>query len=903
MFAGVGGELGSVLKSAATSGGFQKAMKMVFADPAKFMGLLSKMVKKSGGEMGVRFQALKKRFTEAFGPNMAHAMNKMRTGWTKGAAAMSKADKVAGETALNMKALGQAAAKAFKSGLTTGDAYDRMLKGYQSRVMKLSDPAMSKWIKNQQKGFKTFHDKLDEVVKKDGPLGNLTKRLLLVQRVGMSGFFTGLGNLGPMIGNVVTQMGPMLSALSSVGISLMMLGKLLLPGGIIMLGMAMFHKGMREKLVGAVQKTFLYLQENIPKWWPKIKEGLTFMWKKAVEGVKWLMDVVSPMMNALAKAITKVDWGGLVQKVINFVGGFLRGVWHALTGQVSAFSDDSSTLGRFQAAGINLVAAIGKGMLVGAKTVLSNIAAFFFDWSDGFGDGLQKKGATIGGLFVVAMLFGRTRVLFLKGLAWMVATFAAKMLIMTGLSAGVFGAMAVGVAAVGVAIGHGISKVVDYAEKSESVTKGLGRMHQRYANLVKSEASSMAQHQTQAAMQTAQNQSSSAAQASTNISAAAVQAANNQMSASSKASNTMSSQGERTSRFISSEMEGTGQVVVGTYKDIASTSVSSAKTQVSAAEAVNKSWKGAGDAIRKAESRLSALTGQQLGAARAAAPGTYGMGLIAGGTLRSEFVNMVEKLRGPFISALSKIGEGAGEIANDQKTLHQHLKAGVADLVKSGKLSRETLSAMTRQVYRRIFTATRGVTAHRLAVSAMKSIGPMALKRMDPAETKVMYRRYLASATKLLTARGITAAQMERLSKSPGAAAAALGAVAAPGAGPGRRPAAAAAPTVGFAKAKFKPIAGAGVGAGMPGVTPSKAKIIEQRMSEETRRQVGTLSTEVSNLGAAIRALGDIKVVVSGSPAFESFIRVAKMRKSGGGRRLAEKMPGENVGAFATGNS
>jgi hypothetical protein len=389
------------------------------SDMPKFMSALHKAMqraKSQGGEMGIAYQRLSGILNKVVGANATYLA---KGNWEKAEGAMSKLDKVALTTQRNIQALTAAVTKSYKTGLTKGDMFTRMLEQQEAAIFKLSERHLDQWIQDHKRGFETLRGTLGKMAAKDGVVGELTKRLLLVQRVGLSGMFTGMSGLAPLINNTVTQMLPMLTAFAHLGASLGMIGKLLLPGGIILVGMAMFHEGLRKKLIGGVERTFEYLKKNIPKWWPKLRDGMVIMWKKAIAGIRWLMDVLTPLMNSLAAAIEKVDWGALTVKVINYVGKFFRGIYDAIFSAGFIEQKTTTTEGRFKAAGMRLVGAIGSGMIQAAKAVGNAILNFFFDWSDGLEEGLEQKGKLIGGLFVTALFFGSTRALLLKGIGSM----------------------------------------------------------------------------------------------------------------------------------------------------------------------------------------------------------------------------------------------------------------------------------------------------------------------------------------------------------------------------------------------------------------------------------------------------------------------------------------------------
>jgi len=875
---GTGDEaLSGLGKALAEKGGVQKSLEMILSQPAEFMDKLRAMAKKTteeGGQMGVGFQRLVGVINKSLGSDVTFAM---KGNWDKARGAMSQLDAIALNTKKSLTALTDAANKAFKSGRTNGDAYTLMLQQYQTQVMKLSDPALQKWVVNQKAGLKKFHTGLQDVVKKGGPLGKLTEKLLLMQRVGLSGLFTGLGNLGPMLGNVLTQLTPMLSAFAGLGVSLMMVGKLLMPGGILMLGMAMFHKGMRDKIVNGTRNAFMYLKENIPKWWPQIKAGISELWKRAVEGVQWLMEVATPMLRMLAEAIASVDWGALAQRVLNFMGRFIRGVWYGLTGQVSAFAGDSTTEGRFEAAGISVFVAIGKGMLQAAKVVLSNVFSFFFDWSDGFESSLRSKFALIGGAMVVALLFGRTRTLMLEGLAWMVTTFAAKMAIMAGLSTGMFGLIAIAAAGVGIAVGYGIGKIASYYEKSEKVTSGLEDMYKSYANVVKQESDMLAKRQIANASSVSSTQGDLSKKTAQVVTEASIYAAQNQMLSSWKASNQIGSNSSKVTAFIKESYRDSGESIKGSFQDIGTTAIASGQVQVAVAKEVAKANGGITDSIKAAESALQGISSRGIAGAMgklsipSTAVGGFGAGLIQDAALQQKFISMVEKTRPKFIDALAGIGETSGEIVNQQRIVNQSVLGFVQALVKSGNVTEASLEGVVAKAFRSRFDLRRIAAASVMAQRAM-----VGMPGDIPAVMKQRQIEYEAAASKLLKSGRMSAGHWQRLYNDPAAMREALGAAA-------REKK----PTVGMSGIGLSPIASSM--APLPTSGKSPASIIEKRsmvdVSDDTKKVMADVSVRLGDLAQAIRALGDIKVVVSGSPAFERYIMAVKQSKGVGLRR------------------
>ncbi len=438
MFRGMGGEMGELAKILAEKGGVGKALQMIQQEPAKFLDALADMYKKAmknGGQMSVGLQRLMGGVMKMLGPDMTFAMS---GNWDKASAAMKKLGGISKDTSKNLGALSKAANKAYKSGRTAQDAFTIMLQMQEARIQSLTQPMLSKWITEQRTGFNNFYGTLKGLASEKGPLGEITRRLLLMQRVGLSGLFSGMGGAAPLILKSIQQMGPMLSALAAAGMSLASFGKLLLPGGILMIGMAAFNKEFRDKITKTIEKGVKFLREKIPEWAPRILEGLKELWYKAVDGVRWLMDIVSPMMVRLADAISKVDWAGLAQRFISFMGKMFRGVFNAVFGGGAFEADMTTAEGRFQAAGVRLIGAMGRAMLDMAAVALYNLGALFFDWSDGFMESGAQKLSTIGGILMTALFFGRTRMLAIKGMMWLAAKFVTTLFLPVMASAAAF---------------------------------------------------------------------------------------------------------------------------------------------------------------------------------------------------------------------------------------------------------------------------------------------------------------------------------------------------------------------------------------------------------------------------------------------------------------------------------
>jgi hypothetical protein len=477
MMIGMGGEIGDLGQKLWQAGGDPKVLReLISANMPKFMEFLHKLgktAKKTGEDSGASYGQLRQTLRETFGPDMVYLME---GNWGKAMESFKGLNEKLGKS---QGALGSAMKKSFKSGRTAGEAYNLMLENQKARMHGLTNRYLPEFMKSSKQGFDMAYQKVKGLSEEKGPTGELTRRLLAVQRFGIGGLMVGMKGvsketqlLGTSMSGALQNMLPMISALGSMGINFGLIGKLLSPGGLILGGLLLFNDSIRAKVFEGVKKTFEYVQKNAPKWIPKVRQALIDMWGMAIKAVKWGMEIATPMMLKLADAISKVDWGGLAKKVIGFIGKFFRGVGNAVFGGVAETAESTTTEGKFVSAGVKLVSAIGRGMMQAGRVVLDEIKSFFWDWSGGLENAMREKGKMIGSVFLVAMMFGKTRNLIIKNLAIILAKmswFAIKMAAQWVIAMGPVAWVIAGLAAVGAAIGFAVKSATDDLKKETGI--------------------------------------------------------------------------------------------------------------------------------------------------------------------------------------------------------------------------------------------------------------------------------------------------------------------------------------------------------------------------------------------------------------------------------------------------
>lgn len=343
MFRGMGGEFGEMAKGLMETGGDVNKMfeMMSSGDPLKFMDTLAamaKQAKESGGESGIAFQRLNKVMSEALGPDVAFAM---KGNWEKASSAMAQVPDALKSSKGLFKGI---ADEHWKSSITAGESWDRMTQMMKAQLFGLSQGEVNTWKKNMQAGFKDTFKTIEVFAKDEGPLGQLTKRMLAVQRVGLTALLPGLGGMAPLLGGIATSSIPVLTALGSMGLSFGSLGKMALGGGLLWGVFQLLQDGpekaweklesfgdnfknMFTKLPKETQEKLLKLKDKVYEFFDDFKSGKILRdmksffdkvpWDAIFGGIrKGLMSVASGIGTFLGE----VDWVSVITNLTSLLG-------------------------------------------------------------------------------------------------------------------------------------------------------------------------------------------------------------------------------------------------------------------------------------------------------------------------------------------------------------------------------------------------------------------------------------------------------------------------------------------------------------------------------------------------------------------------------------------------------
>jgi hypothetical protein len=364
---------------------------MATGDPLKFMDMLreiGKVAQERGGETGVAFQRLNAVISDTLGPDMAFAV---QGNWDNVTKKMQKMPEVLSKSKGTLKDVAKAH---WKSSLTAGEAWEMMVNHMKDKVFRLSRGEVNKWKKDMRRGFKDSFDVVESFAKDDGPLGEVTRKLLAVQRVGLSALLPGLGAVGPMLGGITTQALPMLTALGSMGVRFSDLGKLAGVGGAGYLFFKMFTDGPDEVVnkLSKMKDSLFDIMEN------KIFTGKKHSGTRAfLQGLRDDLDkkgIIKTITGNLAKIPWDEVWDtiwGKTEGIARSLGGMLRdvpwedvgrtafrwigkgiravvdGVWEAIFGGSEKEATDavSQLLKDAVVGAIGIIKDVGKGALKG----------------------------------------------------------------------------------------------------------------------------------------------------------------------------------------------------------------------------------------------------------------------------------------------------------------------------------------------------------------------------------------------------------------------------------------------------------------------------------------------------------------------------------------------------------
>jgi len=415
MFRGMGGEFGDMAKGLMETGGDVNKMfeLMSSGDPLKFMDTLRAMsaeAEKQGGQTGIAFQRLSGVMSEALGPDVAFAM---KGNWDKAQEAMAKIpDALKGSKGLFKKT----ADEHWKSSITVGESWDRMMESMKAKLFGLSRKEVGTWKKQMQSGFKDTFQVVSTLAGDDGPLGELTRRMLAVKRVGLTALIPGLSGLAPLLGGITSPAIPMLTAMGSMGLTFGSIGKMALGGGLLFGVFKLLTDGpekaweqissfgdnfskLFDKLPKKTQEKINKIKEQFNGFLDNLKSGKVFdKIGKFFDKIPFekiftkVGEVFVAVAGGLGKLLSKVDWESFAKITFKLIGkavASVGGIFTALFGGTDGGVDGAQKAGMSDA--FLGVAKMLKGIVLGA---FKGIWASVFD-AKSIGESMKKLASIV----------------------------------------------------------------------------------------------------------------------------------------------------------------------------------------------------------------------------------------------------------------------------------------------------------------------------------------------------------------------------------------------------------------------------------------------------------------------------------------------------------------------------
>jgi hypothetical protein len=218
MFSGTQSDLDEFTKELAIStGDVGKAFELMRSGPAGFVQGMIDMVaeaKKNGTLTGEQLDFVGLRLEKVLGDEAsANLINVFRNADDAMLKAMTSTQQATNN-------LGTMAKEAFRTGRTMQDVFERASDSMFTRFRKLGKPAARKWLKDTQKAMKTFGDKVQDLGKDKGPLGQFVTKMSEASSIGAQALVPeALRPTTMVMGEMLEKFGPTLEALKGMGIN------------------------------------------------------------------------------------------------------------------------------------------------------------------------------------------------------------------------------------------------------------------------------------------------------------------------------------------------------------------------------------------------------------------------------------------------------------------------------------------------------------------------------------------------------------------------------------------------------------------------------------------------------------------------------------------------------------
>jgi len=357
LFRGTGGELGDLAQRLMESGDDVQGVfdTMFSGDPIKMLEMFSNMAteaEKRGGDMGVAYQRLIAGLSAAgLDPSVLYAA---QGAW---GSVQKQMEQLPGVIAKSEGAFVRIANQAHKTGRSAQESWDFMIANMQAKMYQLSNKDIRQWTKTMSTGFSTTYGKVKALSEDAGPIGELTRKMLLASRVGVSAFLPSLGPIAPMLSNIASSALPVMTAMGSMGLRFGTLGKMLLPGAAIFAGFKLLREGpakAMETLRGygdGIQKHFGGTINTIVNMIKDIDFKMLFT--NAIELIQQIpfgriFDIgtkaAGALFESLQEALSKIPF----DKIFDTASGAFSGLVNTLFGSLSKidFGGIGGTIGR-----------------------------------------------------------------------------------------------------------------------------------------------------------------------------------------------------------------------------------------------------------------------------------------------------------------------------------------------------------------------------------------------------------------------------------------------------------------------------------------------------------------------------------------------------------------------------
>lgn len=410
---GVGSELPQMLEGLSIAGGdVNQAMTAMSEGPDQFVRTLGSMVtavRASGRNVDAFMQHLNTRLT-ASGMGADEVASLMTLLRSTGTGAMESLSQTADATSA---ALVQSARRGFSTGRTLEESFNRSRDAAIASFRAIGRGEATQLIGSMGREFGALNARVREVVADGGPLAMLATRLSAAHQIGALAFIPqGLRPIGLLMGQLGSEIGPVLTSLYTMGFRLTMLMSPLTPLLIALgfLGMRfadlVIHGRSASQALTQIATEVGAFFDNLPSVvdrgmtaFGRFLEGIansasavdwTALWERITTSIGrsavvfyeklqphlrriggWVLEGIGQSLNRLSTTIQGLDWAqiwprvlGSARAVVSHAVGTIREVFTAFWGRISGevANPPQTAVSRFAGAVVGLVRSVGTSL-------------------------------------------------------------------------------------------------------------------------------------------------------------------------------------------------------------------------------------------------------------------------------------------------------------------------------------------------------------------------------------------------------------------------------------------------------------------------------------------------------------------------------------------------------------